>query len=55
MKVKVSYTVDIDADAWASEFGIDKSEVRADVQKYLARIGEQYVMYQLELSALPKL
>jgi hypothetical protein len=55
MKVKVSYTIDIDADAWANEFGLDKSEVRADVQQYLARIGHDYVMYNLELSAGPKL
>jgi hypothetical protein len=55
MKVKVSYTIDIDADAWANEFGLDKSEVRADVQQYLARAGHDHVMYNLELSAGPKL
>lgn len=55
MKVKVSYTVDIDAEAWESEFGIERAEVRADVQRYLARIGQEFVMYNLELSAGPKL
>lgn len=55
MKVKVSYTIDIDADGWADEFGLDKSQVRADVQQYLARLGHEFVMYQLELSAGPKL
>ena len=55
MKVKVSYTIDIDAEAWANEFGLDKSEVRADVQRYMAQIGHDYVMYNLELSAGPKL
>ena len=55
MKVKVSFTIDIDAEAWANEFGIDKSEVRSDVQQYLTRTAHDFVMYNLELSAGPKL
>lgn len=47
MKVKISYTLEIDADAWANEFGLDKSEVRADIQQDLARIGREYVDQQL--------
>lgn len=50
MKVKVSYTIDINAEAWANEFGLDGKEVRADVQQYLARMGQEYVMYQLGLT-----
>lgn len=54
MKVKVSVTLDIDAEAWAQDFGIDKKDVRKDVQVYfeqtcqdqLTRIG----LYELEKS-----
>ena len=35
MKVKVTFTLDVDAKAWALEYGIDASEVRGDVQEYL--------------------
>ena len=49
MKIKISYTIDLDATAWAEEFGIDKSEVRADVQQYLTRIGREFVEQQLGL------
>lgn len=55
MKVRISYSVDIDAEAWADEFGLEQSEVRADVQRYLARMGQEFVMYNLELSTGPKL
>lgn len=36
MKVKVEFTIDIDADAWAEEYGIDRSAVREDVKDKLA-------------------
>lgn len=47
MKVTVKVTVDVDADAWAAEYGILKSEVREDVhdlvihavQGHLAGLG----------------
>lgn len=35
MKIKVAFTVDIDAESWANEFGLARSEVRADVQEHL--------------------
>ena len=35
MKVKISFTIDINADSWAAEFGIDKADVRKDVQSYV--------------------
>lgn len=50
MKVKVSFTIDINQQAWADEFGIDKSKVRADVQQYLTRIANDFAMYQLQLT-----
>jgi len=34
MRVRVSFTVDIDAEAWAETYGLTKAEVRADVQDY---------------------
>jgi hypothetical protein len=34
MKIRVSFVLNIDADAWALEYGLDKSEVRADVQEH---------------------
>jgi hypothetical protein len=35
MKVRISFTIDIDADAWAAEYGIDPKDVRKDVQSYV--------------------
>lgn len=34
MKVKVSFTLDVDVQAWAAEYGIDPAEVRADVRNH---------------------
>ena len=36
MKIRISFTLDIDPDAWALEYGIAKSEVREDVQTYIS-------------------
>jgi hypothetical protein len=36
MKIRISFTVDIDPEVWALEYGLDPSEVRADVQTYIA-------------------
>jgi len=35
MKVKIEFTIDVDADAWAEEYGIDRSGVREDVKDKL--------------------
>lgn len=37
MKVRVSFTVDIDAEAWADEYGTerDSAPTRADVQRHV--------------------
>ena len=32
MKIKIEFTIDIDADAYAHEYGIENSEVRNDVK-----------------------
>lgn len=34
MKVKVQVTIDVDAEAWAEEYGIDKADVRTDVKRW---------------------
>jgi hypothetical protein len=37
MKVRISFTVDIDPDAWLLEYGDSGIGVRADVQTYVAQ------------------
>ena len=34
MKIKISYTLEVDPQEWADEYRIDKSEVRDDVKTY---------------------
>lgn len=36
MKIAMTITIEIDADAWAAEYGIDRSEVREDVRRYVS-------------------
>lgn len=43
MKVRVTATVEIDAQAWAEEYGIDPADVRKDVQAHLADSLQQHV------------
>ena len=33
MKVKIEFTVDVDVDAWATEFGVEPARVREDVKE----------------------
>jgi hypothetical protein len=35
MKVRVAFTIDVDAAAWCDAYGIDRAEVRADVIEYV--------------------
>ena len=35
MKVKVSFTIEVDEKEWAETYGCDKSEVRQDVKNYI--------------------
>lgn len=41
MKTKIEFTVDIDADAWVINFGMDKSEVRDDVKEHARQTAQQ--------------
>jgi hypothetical protein len=34
VRVRVSFTVEVDAQAWAGAYGLDVSEVRQDVNTY---------------------
>ncbi len=38
MKVKISFTVEVDAEAWAKEYSLDISEVREDVKRYFESV-----------------
>lgn len=35
MKIALNITVEVNQEAWASEFGLDAKEVREDVRTYL--------------------
>lgn len=35
MKIVVQVVVEVDPEAWADEYGIDKSEVRGDIKQYV--------------------
>jgi len=37
VNVRVSTTVSIDPQAWADTFGVDRKDVRRDVQRYFAQ------------------
>ena len=47
MKVRVSFTVDIDAEAWAREYGVPMNEVRADVNRYVSQGMYDHLYRQL--------
>lgn len=43
MKIKVTVTVDVDAEAWMEEYGIPKREVRQDVCSAIsASVADSY-------------
>ena len=35
MKVKISFTIDVDPDEWIANYDCDKKDVRADVNDYV--------------------
>ncbi len=35
MKIAMQVTIEVDPDVWAAEYGVDKTEVRADVKLYV--------------------
>ena len=48
MKVKVSFTVDIDPEAWALNYGIKNAEIREDVKRF----AEDAVLDQFQACGL---
>lgn len=44
LKIRIpAQTVIVDADAWATEYGVDPDKVRQDVQEYFAGICQQQI------------
>ena len=43
MKIRIEQTVEVDADAWANEFGVDVKDVRQDVKNYFDGWCQQQV------------
>lgn len=39
MKVRFSITVEVDTDAWMTEYGIESRDVREDVKTYLEDVA----------------
>lgn len=35
MKVRVAFTVEVDEQAWMTAYGIDRKDVRADINEYV--------------------
>jgi hypothetical protein len=52
MKIKITQTVEVDAEAWAHEYGVELSDVREDVKSYFS--NAQDVVNALELNPQPK-
>jgi len=50
MKVRVSFTLDIDPDAWMLTYGVERSEVRRDVAEYVEQSALAHLQ-ELELLA----
>ena len=44
MKIKVTFTLDVDPEAWALEYGIPKKEIRADVQSYFEYTAREQLL-----------
>ena len=38
MKVEIRFTVEVDSEAWANEYGVELNEVRADVKTYYENV-----------------
>ncbi len=41
MKIRLTYTVDVDPEMWKQAFGIDRSELREDVHAYFRNLIQQ--------------
>ena len=44
MKIKVTFTLDVDPDKWCYEYGIARADVRKDVQGYFEYIAQEQLM-----------
>ena len=42
MRIAVPVTLDVDVDAYALEYSIDKSDVREDVKRYAQTVVEEH-------------
>ncbi|MFE3589440.1 hypothetical protein ACFXOY_18240 [Streptomyces niveus] len=38
MKQRITFTLDVDEQAWAEEYGLDPADVREDVRSYMANL-----------------
>lgn len=45
MKIKVTFTLDVDPEAWALEYGIQRKDVRADVQSYFEYNAKEQLIH----------
>jgi len=43
MKIKIDFTVEVDQEAWALEYGIPPAEVRRDVRQYIEDGARQFL------------
>jgi hypothetical protein len=41
MKIRLSYTVDIDPELWERAYGVGKDEIREDVRSYMRNLIQQ--------------
>lgn len=44
MKIALTVTVDIDVDTWATEYALDRSEVRDDAKTYLEQALHEHLL-----------
>ncbi|MDP3889847.1 hypothetical protein [Nocardioides sp.] len=43
MKVRIALTVEIDEQVWAEEYGLDRTQVRADVRRYVTNAVDSHL------------
>ena len=43
MKIKITHTVEIDAQKWANEYGIDIKDVKTDVAGYFKTFCDDHI------------
>lgn len=41
MRIRVALTVEIDPQSWCEEYGVERSEVREDVQRYVENLVQE--------------